>query len=248
MSLPGIVARLRTGALTILLDYDGTLVPIKRTPALAMPDKRLLPLLASLAERPWTALHLVSGRPRDTIDEWFAHLPATLWAEHGFWSRRAPHGPWEQAGPVPTEALRRVYPILEEITRATPGSLIEQKNASLAWHYRRAAPELGERQADALRVRLAAALIDEPLEILEGKKVIEVRPRGVSKALASQSVLASHDPDAAILAIGDDVTDEDLFGALPDASVTIAVGTGHTRARYFVDDHRAVRALLSMLL
>ena len=242
------IAALRAAPLTILLDYDGTLVPIAPAPNLAAPDETLLGLLSSLIARPRTELHLVSGRARDTIEAWFAHLPATLWAEHGFWRRPAPQGDWEQAGPIPADWLARIYPILEDFTHATPGSLIEEKSASLAWHYRIAEPALGAKHARELRLRLGDVLRDQPLEVLEGKKVIEVRPRGIGKAMVSERVLTEHDPAGIVLAIGDDRTDEDLFRPLPASSVTIAVGTGPTAARYVVDDYRAVRQLLSLLL
>jgi trehalose 6-phosphate synthase/phosphatase len=48
----------------------------------------------------------------------------------------------------------------------------------------------------------------------------------------------------AILAIGDDRTDEDLFAALPAHALTVRVGQGATRARYRVDGPQAVRELL----
>jgi trehalose 6-phosphate synthase/phosphatase len=247
-ALTRVIESLRDARLSILLDYDGTLVPIARSPELAAPDEALILLLMELARRPDTTVHLVSGRPRDTLDAWFAHVPVTLWAEHGLWHRPGPRGEWQQADLPPTDALRRIYPILEQFTTTTPGSLIEEKTASIAWHYRMAEPEFGTRQAHELRMLLGEALSNQPLEVLEGKKVIEVRLRGVNKAVVSQRVVAEQYPDATVLAIGDDRTDEDLFSALPDTSITIAVGTGRTQARYFVDDYRAVRQLLRMLL
>jgi trehalose 6-phosphate synthase/phosphatase len=247
-ALTRVIEALADTPLIVLLDYDGTLVPIARAPELAAPDPPLLSLLADLAARPETAVHLVSGRRRTTLENWLGDLNVALWAEHGFWHRPAHDRDWEQAEAMPGEWLKRVYPILEQFTTATPGSLIEEKNASIAWHYRMAEPEFGTRQAHELRMLLGDTLSNQPLEVLEGKKVIEVRLRGVSKAVVSQRVLAEQDPAATVLAIGDDRTDEDLFGALPDTSVTIAVGTGRTQAKYFVDDYRAVRNLLRMLL
>jgi trehalose 6-phosphate synthase/phosphatase len=247
-ALTRVIEGMREAPLTILLDYDGTLVPIARAPELAAPDEALLSLLTALSTRPRTSVHLVSGRPRATLESWLGELPVSLWAEHGFWHRPTRAGEWQQAAAVPGDWLRRIYPILEQFTTATPGSLIEEKSASIAWHYRMAEPEFGTRQAHELRMLLGDALSNQPLEVLEGKKVIEVRLRGVSKAVVSQHVIAEHDPAATVLAIGDDRTDEDLFSVLPEASVTIAVGTGRTQAKYFVDDYRAVRNLLRMLL
>jgi trehalose 6-phosphate synthase/phosphatase len=238
----------RGAPLTLLLDYDGTLVPIAPTPAQARPDAELVTLLAALARRPDRHIHIVSGRPHETIDAWFGKLAISLWAEHGFWSRAAGDDEWHAAARPPAEALARTYPILERFTAETPGSFIERKTASLAWHYRGAARAAGERQAQAVRELLEEALASSPLEVLPGKKVIEVRPRGVSKAEVARHVLAAQDRGSRVVAIGDDETDEDLFAALPTSAVTIAVGTGPTCARYVVEDHYAARDLLAALI
>jgi trehalose 6-phosphate synthase/phosphatase len=248
------VAACRGGPLTLLLDYDGTLVPIAPTPEQATPDRELVSLLLALARRPERDIHIVSGRPRAAIDAWFGALPLSLWAEHGFWSRpfdsRAvgPSGGWHAARRVPRLALQRTYPILDRFTHLTPGAFIERKTASLAWHYRQCPPALGRSQARALRGLLEDALANTTLEVLPGKKVIEIRPRGVNKAEVGRRVLGERRYAAPVVAIGDDETDEDLFGALPDSAVTIAVGPGPTRAKYIVEDHLAARDLLAALI
>ncbi|MGH9374081.1 MAG: trehalose-phosphatase, partial [Vicinamibacterales bacterium] len=78
------IARLKKAPrLALLLDYDGTLVPIAPTPELAQPQADLLSLLGALAARPGTCVHLVSGRPSAVLGTWFDSLPLVLWAEHG---------------------------------------------------------------------------------------------------------------------------------------------------------------------
>jgi trehalose 6-phosphate synthase/phosphatase len=234
--------------LALLLDYDGSLVPIAKVPDLAVPDAALLALVAALAARPGTEVHLVSGRPRDLLERWFDELPIGLWAEHGAYYRPSPNRPWECTVPMPLEWISKVLPILEQFTAGTPGSLIERKSASVAWHYRLAHAEFGARQAHELRMLLGDALSNQPLEVVEGKKVIEVRLRGASKAMVAHRVLATHQAPPAILAVGDDRTDDDLFEALPEASVKVAVGPRRSRATYRVADYRAVREILESLL
>lgn len=228
----------------LLLDYDGTLVPLARAPELAAPDKELLALLAAVAGVPSLRVDIVSGRPRETLEAWFGELPLALWAEHAFWHRPSPGDEWRAAGPIHNAWMTGVRQILDEFTACTPGSMIEAKSVSIAWHYRGAQRDVGVRQAHELRVLLGDALSNQPLEVLEGKKVIEVRSRGVSKARVAQNVRRSSLPGAAVVAIGDDRTDEDLFRALPGSSVTVSVGCGSTCARFNVDDYRAVRSLL----
>jgi trehalose 6-phosphate synthase/phosphatase len=244
-----IAAKLRVAPrLLLLLDYDGTLVPIAQAPDLAVPDDELRSLLAALAARPGTRVNVVSGRSREVLEQWFGTLPIGLWAEHGTFYRPAPGRPWEATVTVPTDWMSRVAPILEQFTASTPGSLIERKSASVAWHYRIAHAEFGARQAHELRMLLGDALSNQPLEVIEGKKVIEIRLSGASKAIVAHRLLAGVTEPPAILAIGDDRTDDDLFKALPESSIRIAVGARHAPATHRLPDYRAVRSLLQALV
>jgi trehalose 6-phosphate synthase/phosphatase len=231
----------------LLLDYDGTLVPLRQSPEQAAPDEELRDLLRALAATPGTEIAIVSGRPHQTLDAWFGDVPVALWAEHGLWHRPAPGAGWQPVTSASTAWVRRIHPILEQFTSATPGARLELKTASIAWHYRQARPEFGLRQAHDLHALLVEALSNQPLEVLEGDKVIEVRPRGVSKA-AVAARLGADLPAEAVIAIGDDRTDEDLFRVLPASSVTIAVGRRPSAARFRVEDYRAVRRFLRSLI
>jgi trehalose 6-phosphate synthase/phosphatase len=239
---------LETSAVRLLLDYDGTLVPIARSPELAAPDDEVLSLLAGLAaSADRIRVEIVSGRPRETLEEWFGALPVSLWAEHGFWYRALPGMPWRAAAPIPSDRLRPIGSILQQFARDTPGSQVEVKSASLAWHYRRADRQFGSRQAHELRMLLGDVLSNQPFEVMEGKKVIEVRLRGVSKALVVRRAEQERNPEALLVAIGDDRTDEDLFRELPPGSISIGVGSRLSSARFHLDDYRAVRHLLQAL-
>jgi trehalose 6-phosphate synthase/phosphatase len=238
----------RTQKLRLLLDYDGTLVPLARSPELAAPDDELLGLLERLAAAPGIQLDIVSGRSHETLEQWFGNLPVSLWAEHGFWHRSSPGTTWEAAVTVVPEWMERIRPILEQFAGDTPGSQVEVKSASVAWHYRGSPREFGARQAHELRMLLGDVLSNQPLEVLEGKKVIEVRLRGVSKSVVAQRVAAESGPGTVIVAIGDDRTDEELFRALPSSSLTVAVGRPWTSAIFRLDDHRAVRRVLHSLV
>jgi trehalose 6-phosphate synthase/phosphatase len=237
----------QTSRLRLLLDYDGTLVPLARAPELAAPDPELLQLLHGLTRCPGIHVEIVSGRPRETLTAWFGELRAALWAEHGFWRRSSPNDTWRAAARIDPQWTGRILPVLEQFTTNTPGSRIEMKTAAVAWHFRGAQREFGTRQAHELRMLLGEVLSNQPLEVLEGKKVIEIRLRGVSKANVAQHVRASTDADTTVIAIGDDRTDEELFRALPPSSLTFCVGPQPTCARFRLADHRAVRQLLRSL-
>jgi trehalose 6-phosphate synthase/phosphatase len=120
----------------------------------------------------------------------------------------------QAAARISPDWMKRLRPILEQSTASTPGSRVENKSASIAWHYRAAKREFGARQGNELRMLLGGLQGNQPFEILEGKKVIEVRVRGISKGLVAQSVLAEMTAECSVLTIGDDRTDEDLFREL----------------------------------
>jgi trehalose 6-phosphate synthase/phosphatase len=247
--LEALAARLRSADhLLLLLDYDGTLVPFARAPELAAPDRELRDLLAALAAKPGTRVHVVSGRRRDTLERWLGDLPVGLHAEHGYWSRASRGEPWTgtDASVAWMPGVRR---ILDEATAGTPGALVEPKTAGLAWHWRMADPELGGERAEELWRRLEVAVTGEPVELVRGEKVIEVRPRGVNKGNVVRRVLEGlRGVPTTIAAMGDDVTDEDLFRALPEGAIAISVGFRPSSARYRVARPRAARALLASLV
>jgi trehalose 6-phosphate synthase/phosphatase len=232
--------------LALLLDYDGTLVNFVPTPELAAPGPALLALLGRLAARPGTEVHVVSGRRRATLERWLGALPVGLHAEHGVWSRW-PGETWvggTQGDPRWREPART---ILEEFAGQTPGALVEEKTAGFAWHWRAADPEFGAAQARELSLHLSALLTNAPVELLQGDRVLEIRPHGVNKGRVSQEVAARAPEGTLLLALGDDRTDEDLFAGLPEGSLAVHVGPNESRAPLRLVDVAAARAFLTEL-
>ncbi|NUP04437.1 MAG: bifunctional alpha,alpha-trehalose-phosphate synthase (UDP-forming)/trehalose-phosphatase [Polyangiaceae bacterium] len=233
--------------LVLLLDYDGTLVPFAPLPELAVPPASLRLLLAELATLPATSIHIVSGRPMAFLERHFSDLPLRLHAEHALWSR-GPDETWSSELSVSDGWKERVRPIFEEYVARTPGSLLEEKTAGFAWHYRRAEPEFGVMQARELRVHLVQSLAQQPLEIMTGDKVLEVRLQGASKALAARALSAAITRRATIAAFGDDRTDEDLFAALPSGTLSFHIGDRPTRATHRLRGQEEVIWVLERLL
>ncbi len=230
------------GAAGFLLDYDGTLVPFVEDPKLARPDPEVLELLAALAAPAGNEVVIVSGRPRRDLEEWFGELPVALVAEHGVWLRPK-GGDWRMLKAITTEWKERVRPILQVYVDRLPGALLEEKEFSLAWHYRGADPEQASRRARELLDALAGFTRNIDVQVLEGNKVLEVRNTGVSKGTTATEWLGALRADF-ILAIGDDWTDEDLFRALPPSAFSVRVGLANTAARYYLSNHTAVRRVL----
>jgi trehalose 6-phosphate synthase/phosphatase len=246
-AVAGAEAALRNAVrLVIFLDYDGTLVRFAATPGLATPDAALFALLGRLAARRRTDVHIITGRSRDEIEQWFGHLPIGLHAEHGQWSR-GPDGTWVAAALTAGTWRERAAEILEDFAARTPGALVEHKRSGLAWHYRMADPEYGAVQANELKVHLATLLSNEPVAILTGNKVVELRPHGVHKGRAVAAALPTDLRGVTVAAFGDDTTDEDLFAAVPEGAWTFIVGAAPSRARLRLASHEDVRALLERL-
>ncbi|MBI4586512.1 MAG: bifunctional alpha,alpha-trehalose-phosphate synthase (UDP-forming)/trehalose-phosphatase [Planctomycetes bacterium] len=230
------------------LDYDGTLSPFVTRPELAAPDVSLLELLDQLSRQPGISVHLVSGRERISIERWFGHLPITIHAEHGLWSRSPGRAEWIQNLAVSCDWKEKVRPILEEFIRGTPGSFVEEKSAGLAWHYRNADPIFGAAQAKELRLILFGLLSNTPVEVIAGEKVVEVRSQGIHKGSIVSRVLVTQGEKVLAVAIGDDRTDEELFAALSPDSIAIHVGFGPSRAPYRLASPAAVRSFLRSIL
>lgn len=242
-----LVARIRAEkALNLFLDYDGTLVPLMPFPELAAPDDDLRDLIGALVRKPKIGMHILSGRPRDDLQRWFGELPIGLYAEHGLWLR-PPHQDWTLLTELATAWKDQVRTIMEQFVAHTPGSFVEEKTASLAWHYRNADAEFGPAQAKEMRLHLAETLSNVPVEVLKGSKVIEVRMYGVHKGAAVRRVLAEGS-EGVVVAMGDDRTDEDMFAALPPGSYAIHVGPRQTRAPYCLPDAWAARSFLRRLI
>jgi trehalose 6-phosphate synthase/phosphatase len=232
----------------ILLDYDGTLTALAPTPGLAAPDRSLLSLLRTLAEQPATSVHVTSGRDRATLDTWLGGLPVGLHAEHGLWSRLTAGAEWTRAD-VSLALPRRgdILALFEEAVRRIPGTMIERKSTGIAWHYRLADQKLAVAEVRRLKSALSRLLEGVDAELLIGHRVLEVQPTGADKGTAIAPSLPGLPDGTAIIAIGDDRTDEQLFSALPADAMTIHVGEGLSRARLRLNSVGEVRLLLQDL-
>ena len=231
----------------MLLDYDGTLVPFAAEPRLAQPDAELLGLLTRLGADPANEVAIVSGRPRRTLEEWFGRLPISLIAEHGVWLRN-PRAGWRMIKTITGDWKEGVRPLLQLYVDRLPGALLEEKEFSLAWHYRRADPEQASLRAKELIDDLAGYTRNIDVQVFDGKKVVEIRNSGINKGTAAMEWLAGQQPRPEfILGVGDDWTDEDLFRALPPAAFSVRVGMAATAALYCLPNHTAVRRVLREL-
>jgi trehalose 6-phosphate synthase/phosphatase len=228
----------------LFLDYDGTLAGFHNDPQKAMPDEKLYKLLDAIGNQENTELFLISGRDKDTFTRWFLHKKYNMIVEHGVWISKDGEE-FKLLEKVKNDWMEKIRPVLESFVDRSPGTFIEEKNYSLAWHYRNTDPDFGNKRASELTTVLTSLIANDDLTVLSGNKVLEIKSSGVNKGRAAMRMLAEDKYDF-VFAIGDDWTDEFMFQELPESSVTVKVGLQKTHAKYYLDNTQKVRELLEM--
>ena len=179
-------------------------------------------------------------------------LPVSLSAEHGF-AWRTPGGAWQELADVDLSWLPHFGDFLEGIAREVPGAFVERKRSSVVWHYREAESEYADWRARELLVALEPRLHGVPAEIVHGNRTVEVRAAGVNKGIYVHALFPEGlHGDHAVIAIGDDQTDRDLYAALPPGAVGIHVGrrqpTGPPEHTLRLPDPAATRRFLAAII
>jgi len=237
--------------LFILLDYDGTLVPIASTPSHARPTDRLLKVLDSLAAMERLQIGVISGR---TMEDLKSLLPvpgifrvachgAFILTPAGASYSLLPEG-WS---PSPLSEITRK---VEEAIPADGGFLLEDKGVSLALHYRNADPHEARRLLEQVAVWASEGVSRGQISILRGHMVLEIKPPGIDKGKAALFLLERFSPSGSLpIYVGDDETDEDAFRILRGRGLTVRVGTGAqpTRATFQLADSSQVIELLERI-
>ncbi len=229
-------------SLALFLDFDGTLVEIAPRPDAVRVDPDLVPTLERLRERLGGALAIVTGRPVSVIDDFLKPARFDVAGLHGV--ERRTDGALTGGRAEDHPALRAEVQRLQARVADLDAVLIEDKGASVAVHWRLAAPEDAAR-AEAV-VKEAAAALGSDYRLQLGKAVGEIVPASATKGHAIRAFLEAA-PYAGRRAVflGDDRTDEIAFASVnEDGGVSVRVGDGDTVARRRLADPEAVRALL----
>lgn len=231
------------GPFSLFLDFDGTLVDFAATPDDVQPDPALRGLLERLQRRLDGAVAIITGRRIASIDGLLAPLRLAAAGLQGL-ERRSPDGRSERPA-TPAAWLEPMRARLAAHVDAHPGLLLEDKEFSLALHYR-AAPQ----HAAATRELLHAMQAGWPADarLLEGQCVFELRPGQLDKGTAldrfmSEPPFAGRRP----IYLGDDDADlPAMQAAQRHGGMAIAVGL-RLAAVHRLQDPRAVRGWLESL-
>jgi len=242
---------LRAGKILLLLDYDGTLVPIASRPELALMPPDLRHLLIELREEDRIILGIISGRALKEIKELVAIEGIIYVGNHGL---EIESFPLPYSSSALRECLYRLRLVRTEMTRslqAFPGSLLEDKGLVLAIHYRNLAPGLVDQLRELVETHLRP--YQDWLVLVGGKKVWEIRPRiDCNKGTAVTAILetlSSHQRGLLPIYLGDDRTDEDAFEVLRERGITIYIGPAPhlSAARYYLPSQGEVKRFLEFL-
>lgn len=230
----------------IFLDYDGTLVGFNSDPELTKPDRQLINILTKLTSDKNNKVVVISGRGRQTLENWLKPFELDIIAEHGIWLKDGKKD-WKTITQLTDTWKEEFMNVLEGYVDRTPGSFVEKKDYSLVWHYRKVETGLGEARTRELTSHLKYIANDKNLKVLEGNKVVEIKNSEVDKGKAAKDWLRKYKADF-IMACGDDWTDEDTFKVMPTESYTIKVGSTSSAAKFRVTDFQEIRSILESLL
>ena len=230
----------------LFLDFDGTLVELRRHPDEVEAPASLAQLLLDLLEAFDGAVAVVSGRSVAGLEQLLAPLQLPIAGIHGL-ERRDARGILHRhdgAGPG-LEATRRA---VGRFVAGREGLHWEDKGGAIAVHYR-GAPERGEEVHAFLEEQRAA--LGDGYHVQPGKAVLELKPTGRDKGrvvaeFMAEAPFAGRTP----VFVGDDVTDEDAFAwvnAHDGVSVRVGAPGAPSVARYRVESVAAVLAWLHEL-
>ncbi|TDE18030.1 bifunctional alpha,alpha-trehalose-phosphate synthase (UDP-forming)/trehalose-phosphatase [Dyadobacter psychrotolerans] len=230
----------------LFFDYDGTLAPIVPDPAKAILSHEVKNLVLDIAKH--NTVVIISGRDRQFLEKNFGDLPVHIIAEHGALIKTKGEENWTLNENYEENWKETIKPILELYAKRCPGAFVEEKETSLAWHYRVADDaDYADRRARELLWQLKNYIQPElNLQVIDGNKVVEVKKTAFNKGTAAKSFVDSGDYDF-ILAMGDDTTDEDMFEALPDTSFTIKIGEDLSAARNHIKNQSEVFHFLNFI-
>lgn len=238
--------------LMLFFDYDGTLAPIQPTPPqafLSAENRRLLEVLARRCQ-----IIIISGRALTDLKQKVGIEGLVYVGNHGL---EIEGEDLKFEGVVPAEYLEIMASVKEKIAErlsVIAGVLIEDKGLTLSVHYRLVRPDQFSQVVAAVEEECFEYLKQNKISLNAGKKVIELKPPVTwDKGKASLWLLEKQEmtaPEGRVFPIyvGDDVTDEDAFGALKSKGTTVFVGEqGPSQAQYYLKDPSEVTQLLGRL-
>lgn len=227
----------------VAFDFDGTLAPIVELPPLARLHPEVDTPLRALAAR--TDVAIVSGRGIADLRERADIASIRLIGNHGNDALLGDTAAGLQARRTMASWRERLQQAIDRRFGAAGGVEIEDKQATLSVHFRRAAdPAQAERE---LRAMIDA--LDPPAKTIGGKFVVNVLPPGARTKLEALAELAAELGTSRVAFVGDDVTDEIVFAAAPPGWLTVRVEPlGPSAARFSLASQHQIARLIERMI
>ncbi len=227
----------------VAFDFDGTLAPIVELPPLARLHPEVDAPLRRLAAR--TNVAIVSGRGIADLRERAGIASIRLIGNHGNDELLGDTPTARQARRTTASWREQLQRMIDERFGTGGGVEIEDKQATLSVHFRRAAdPPRAERELHAMIRSLGPGA-----KTIGGKYVVNVLPPGARTKLDALTELAAELGSSRVAFIGDDVTDEIVFAAAPRAWVTVRVEPqGPSGARFALASQHQIARLIERMI
>lgn len=236
----------------LMLDFDGTLTPIVKSPDQAKLSTTMKNLLVKLSQKEGFYLAILSGRRLEDLKK-KVNLKNIIYAgNHGLEGEIFGE---KYLFPVPSKALWTLGKIKEQLNQITDKfkeTFIEDKDLTLSFHYRLADQQQIPKIKLLINQMLKPYITDRSVSVIAGKKVIDITPnvnwgKGDFAALVIKKISDRTKNHPVAIVIGDDTTDENVFHKLKN-QITITVGEKRqSNARYFLKNPNEVVKLLQLL-
>lgn len=236
----------------LLLDFDGTLTPIVKSPQEAKLPLNIKKILKKLSDKKDVYIAIISGRKLDDIKKKIG-LPNIIYGgNHGLEGEIFGE---KYSFPIPNKMFRTLKTIkgqMEQIAAEFKGVLIEDKGLTLSFHYRLTEEKLIAKIKSLIDKTLQPYITNKSISVMAGKKVIDVIPslnwnKGDFAELVIKKIAGKIKTRPEVIIIGDDTTDEDVFQKFKEETC-IRVGMGsNSIAKYRLKNTGNVFKLLKYL-
>jgi len=241
-------------AVSLFLDYDGTLAEFAPTPEHIEPDREVVELLTRMTASPRISPTILSGRSLAAVEALMPVEGMTLAGSYGVELRtsdgeRIERLRREEVRPF----LETLIPMWREVFGGAPGFFLEDKGWSVAIHARLARAEDADRVLTSARDLAEAVGIPAGFRLLEDDRFLEAAPRAANKRDGVEFLLRQRGISALSLYFGDDDKDIEAFDAIHrDGGLTVLVGDRYPAETSGADcslpDPGSVRAWLRLML
>jgi trehalose 6-phosphate phosphatase len=234
----------------LFLDFDGTLVPIRRDPGQCYLSSDTKRLLESILGSGKSAVAILSGRSLSDLRKQLSIHGVFYSGSHGLEISGPGIRFTHKSARLAKPAIDAIRSNLTEKINGCKGIIIEKKPYSFALHYRDAAKEIVPFVRESfLRMIAEKAAYAESLTVIKGKKVLELTPNvSWNKGTAALHIMQRLDERYLPICVGDDETDEALFETFCETGITIRIGPSRrTAARYHLKGQQEVSLLLKQI-